>query len=243
MNKVLVLLLLLLVAVVAPVLMNSGFEEGWWLETTYWTPEGGPFHNQYQEITPPVEWTAWWYEGFRCSDHYTLQGRPEVRVISKTPDPTRIHSGDQAVKWCTFWRCHRGGLYQQATVTSGEFYTAQAYGHSWFSDCDDKPHKPPYEKNCLTPILWAHLRLRVCVDPLGGIDLAAPSVVCSAWEEIYGKYGDPLRLEHVEAISSTMTVFTESDASHPLKHDDVYWDDVTLSESYQVFLPSVAREG
>ena len=247
-NKLTLLLLLLLVScksyapIVAPVAMNSGFEGGWHLATTFWTPEGGPYHYIYQEVTPPEEWTAWWHEGFSCDAHPSLQGRPEVRAISTTPDPTRVHSGDQAVQFFTFWRCHRGGLYQQVTVEPGKHYTAQAYGHAWYSECSTKPHSAPYEKDCKTPLNWAQLRLRIGLDPLGGINPIASSVEWSTAKEIYGEYGSPLRIEHVLAISNMITLFVESDASHPLKHVDVYWDDVSISESYQVFIPLVRRD-
>jgi hypothetical protein len=229
----------------APVLINPGFEEGWHLATTYWTLDGGPFHDQFVEITPPAGWTAWWIEGPPCAgtDEHN-QRRPEVRVISEIPDPARIHSGDQALKFFTFWGCHRGGVYQQVTVEPGKHYTVQAFVHTWFSNCSAKPHyQLPLDYDCKTPILWAQDWLRICIDPQGDIDPTAPSVVCSTWEEVYGDYGDPLRLEHVLAISSTATVILESIATHPLKHDDVYWDDISISESYQVFLPIVATEG
>lgn len=253
MKKVIALLLILLVSCqpyavqVAPVLINPGFEEGWHLATTYWTLDGGPYHTQFVEITPPEDWTAWWYEGPLCAgtpDH--RQGRPEVRVISRIPDPTRIHSGGQAAQFFTFWACHRGGLYQQIAVEPGKHYTVQVYGHSWFSNCDRKPHyRLPLDYDCNTdnPITWAHDWLRIGVDPLGGIDPAAPSVEWSTAQENYGSYGAPLVLRHVEALSDTITVIWESDASHPLKHCDVYWDDVSISESYQVFLPIVITEG
>ena len=248
MKKVIALLLILLTScqhyadVVAPVLTNPGFEGGWWLETTFWTLDGGPFHDQFGEITPPEDWTAWWIEGPLCSGTPgSRQRRPEVRVISRTPDPTRIHSGDQAAKFFTFWGCHRGGLYQQVIVEPGKHYTLQAFVHTWFSNCDLKSHyRLPLDYDCDTdnPILWAQDWLRVCIDPLGGID----PTVCSTWEQRYGSYGDPLVLRHVEAIGSTATVILESIATHPLKHVDVYWDDVSLKESYQVFLPYVAKE-
>lgn len=247
---VLLFLLVLLVscksfAPTAPMLINPGFEGGCWFETTFWTLDGGPFHDQFIEITPGEEWTAWWHEGALCTGtHDHRQRRPEVRVISKIPDPTRIHSGNQALKFFTFWGCHRGGVYQQVIVEPGKYYTIQGHVQAWFSNCDLKPHyRLPLDYDCDTedPILWAQDWLRVCIDPLGGIDPAASSVVCSTWEQRYGSYGDPLVLRHVEAISSTATVILESIATHPLKHCDVYWDDVVLSESYQVFLPEVMR--
>ena len=229
---------------VAPVLINPGFEEGWWLETTFWTLDGGPFHDQFVEITPGVGWTAWWFEGQLCTGtHDHRQRRPEVRVISKTPDPARIHSGDQALKFFTFWGCHRGGVYQQVVAKPGKHCTAQVFVQTWLSNCSTRPHDPPYDYDCKTPILWAQDWLRICIDPLGGIDPRASSVVCSPWEQRYGDYGDPLRVEHVLAISSTVTVFLESIATHPLKHCDVYWDDVSIRESNLVFLPYVVREG
>jgi hypothetical protein len=240
-NKLALLILVILTAAVAPVIINPGFEEGWHLATTYWTPDGGPFHTKFSEIMPPEEWTAWWYEGFPCTgteEH--LSRRPEVRVISRTPDPTRIHRGDQAAKFFTFWGCHRGGLYQQVTVEPGKHYTVQAFVHTWFSNCDLRPHyRLPLDYDCETQILWAQDWLRICIDPLGGTD----PTVCSPWEERYGSYGTPLRLEHFLVISSTATVFLESIATHPLKHCDVYWDDISISESYQVFLPYIVREG
>jgi len=128
-------------------------------------------------------------------------------------------------------------------VTPGQHYSAQVFVHTWFSNCDLKPHyRLPLDYDCKTPILWAQDWLRICIDPLGGIDPTASSVVCSPWEQRYGRYGDPLALRHVEAVSSTATVIFESIATHPLKHDDVYWDTVTFSESYQAFLPYIVRE-
>lgn len=246
MKSRLALTLLVLVLSLTSSLMNPDFEEGWHLETTYWTPEGGPYFNQFIEITPPEGWTAWWYEGFPCSVHPSLQGRPVVRVISTTPDLIRIHSGDQALKFFTFWRCHRGGVYQQITVEPGKCYTARAYGHCWFSNCSTRPHYHlPLDYDCDTenPILWAHDWLRIGIDPLGGIDPTAPSVKWGAAQEVYGTYSDqPLTIDHVAAISNTLTIFLQSDASHPLKHCDVYWDNVSLLDTtYRLFLPIVRR--
>ena len=144
-------------------LVNSGFEGSWHLETTYWTPVGGPFYDQYQEITPPAGWTAWWLEGFPSADGSPMR-RPEVRVIGTVPDPERIHTGEQAVRWFTFWGAHTGGLLQQVEVEPGRYYDFSIFAHSWFANCDTKPHYPlPLDYGCDEdePILWAQNWLKV----------------------------------------------------------------------------------
>lgn len=227
-----------------PLLINGGFEGGWQLATAYWTPEGGPFYNQYQEITPPEGWTAWWHEGFPGADGW-LTRRPEVRVISAIPDPGRVHSDEQAVQWFTFWGSHTGGLYQQVAVEEGHSYTFSIYAHSWFANCDIKPHYPlPLDYGCDEdePILWAQDWLSVGIDPTGNADPMAPSVVWGAAQEIYGVYGLPLTTGRIQAQGPMITVFVRSEASHPLKHADFYIDDALLRDvTHQVFLPSIIR--
>lgn len=225
-----------------PLLQNGGFEGGWHLETAYWTPGSEVTHDQYQEITPPTGWTAWWYEGFPRAGGW-LTRRPEVRVISTIPDAARIRSDDQAVQWFTFWGCHSGGLLQQITVTPGHYYDFSIYAHSWFSNCDIKPHYHlPLDYDCDTddPILWAQNWLQVCIDPGGGIDPLGPNVVCGTRKQVYGQYAGPLIIEHVQAQGDKITVIVWSEASHPLKHDDVYLDDALLRDvTHRAFLPVV----
>lgn len=229
-----------------PLITNESFEKSWHLATTYWTPGGGPFHNQYQEITPPTGWTAWWHEGFPCSAGW-LTRRPEVRVISAIPDAARVRSNNQAVQWFTFWGCHSGGLYQQVAAEADHSYTFSLYAHSWFSNCDLKPHyRLPLDYDCDTddPILWAQDWLSVGIDPTGGIDPLGPNVVWGTRKQIYGQYARPLVVERVKAQGTTITVFVWSQASHPLKHADFYLDDALLHDvTHRVFLPLVQRLG
>ena len=225
-------------------LINGGFEEGWHLSTAFWTPEGGPIFDQHQEITPPEGWVAWWHEGFPSADG-SLTRRPEVRVISAIPDAERVRSGEQAVQWFTFWGSHIGGLYQQVAVEDGHSYTFSIYAHSWFANCDLKPHyRLPLDYDCDTddPILWAQDWLKVCIDPTGGMDPLGPAVVCGKAREIYGVYGEALTTGRVQAQGLMITVFVRSEASHPLKHDDFYIDDALLQDvTHRVFLPTVTK--
>lgn len=226
-----------------PSLVNGGFEGGWHQATAYWTPEGGPYHTKFSEVAPPEGWTAWWREGFPCAGAPDWEtGRPEVRVVSTVPDPARVHGGGQAVQWFTFWRCHDGGLLQQVAVEEGHYYSLRAFGHAWYSNCSHRPHDPPYDYDCATPIGWAHDWLSVGIDPTGGIDPLGPSVVWGEAREVYGIYGEPLTVERVQAQGGTITLFLGSEATHPLKHADSHWDDVALLDvTYRVFLPFVRR--
>lgn len=224
-------------------LINGNFEGGWHRATAYWTPAGGPYHTEFGEIAPPEGWTAWWRERFPCpgTDDWET-GRPEVRVITAVPDPERIHGGEQAAQFFTFWRCHDGGLLQQVAVEEGHYYTFSTFAHAWYSRCSTKPHDSPLDTDCVTPIDWAHLRLSVGIDPTGGIDPMGPAVVWGEAQEIYGVYGDKLTVGGVQAQEPIVTVFVRAVASHPLKHNDVVWDDAVLQDvTYQAFLP-IARK-
>ena len=232
--------------------VNGGFEEGRHRATTYWTPEGGPYHHEFGEIFTPEGWVTWWREGFPCSGTADwVTGRPEVKVIGVSPDAARVRSGERATQWFTFWRCHEGGLYQRVPAVVGRRYSARAFGHSWYSRCSTKPHGPPLEADCKTRIWWAHDRLAVGIDPTGGIDPLGKAVVWGASREIYGEY-DEQGLEVRDVVAegplrpgsgqAWVTVFLRAEATHPLKHNDVYWDDVAVWEEYVVYLPVVARE-
>jgi len=227
---------------VPPLLTNGSFEGGTSRDTIYWTLHGGPFHTQFSEVEGPEGWSTWWREGFLCSGTSDWRtGRPEVGVISG-PDRARIHSGKQAVQWFTFWRCHSGGLLQQVAVEPGHYYQFSTYAHSWFSNCSHRPHDPPYDYDCMTPIDWVHDWLRVGIDPTGGIDPLGPEVVWGQAREIYGVYDRALTTGRIQAQSETITVFVKSEASHPLKHVDSYFDDAMLRDvTYQMFLPVAVK--
>jgi len=214
-----------------PLLTNGDFEQGTTRETSYWTPDGGPYHTQFGEISAPSGWTVWWREGFGDGpEPDQLSGRPEVGII-RLPgfnDPARVKFGASALKSFTFWRRHDMGLYQRVSVTKDTRYKFSIYAHSWFSSCDAKPHDRPYEKDCTTPLDWASCWLTVGIDPTGGTNPYSDNVVWGEERVIYGRYIDtPLAVEAV-AKGNAITVFTHSWTTHSLKHCDTYLDGATL---------------
>lgn len=229
---------------IEPLLQNGGFEGGTTRDTLYWTLNGGPYSTQFGEINGPEGWVAWWHEGPPCSgtsDH--RMRRPEVKAISVIPDPERVRSGGKAVQWFTFWGCHKGGLLQQVAVKPGRYYVFSIYAHSWFSNCSHRPHDPPYDYDCKTPIDWAQDWLSVGIDSTGETDPMASTVEWGTPLQEYGRYGRRLTTERFLAEGPLVTVIVESMASHPLKHCDFYLDDALLRDvTHQAFLPIVRLE-
>jgi hypothetical protein len=219
-------------------LVNPGFEGGMGYSQVYWTrDEGGPFFPgvdpgipRRDNIRPPEGWTAWWRDKYPCDLAYTFNmAQPEMVVIGTIPDPLRIHEGDQALKAFTFRACHDMGILQTVSAVSGTAYLLEAWGHAWYSSCSTEPHLPPLLPNCTDPWGDAHDYLSVGIDPTGGIDPLGSDVVWGQEVEIYGVYSHSITVT-AKAQASQITVFLRSRADTPLKHDDAYWDSVSLSE-------------
>jgi hypothetical protein len=223
-----------------PVLANPSFEGGNWHRAYYWNASGGPYWHTFDEVNPPADWTAFWFEGYKCPDttgsiriprshpepvEGYITGRPEVTTIHRIMDPERIRTGDQAAKYFTFWRCQYAGIMQPVQVPVSGLYIASAWVHAWYSNCSTRPHDPPLNYNCSSRIP-ENLEIQIGLDPTAGFDPRAKSIV---WSEPIAQYGEfaqistpPTRLGH------TATLFIISRSPLPLKHEDVYIDDVTL---------------
>lgn len=246
-----------------PLLQNGGFEGGSHRATVFWTPAGGP-HDDYEfgEIAPPEGWTAWWLEGFPGADGW-LTGRPEVRVITEVPDARRVRSGEQAVLLFTFYRRHDAGFLQQVQVESGMRLRLTAWAHAWSNhnlegheDCTDDGYCscgvgreviaiaaseiPPLNGDSWNDAVGNFL-FSVGIDPTGGVDPRANTVVWSNAWAIYNDYCHQLSVE-TEARGPTITIFLRSKTLWSFKHNDAVWDDILLLDvTHQVFLPLVRR--
>jgi hypothetical protein len=153
------------------------------------------------------------------------------------PDAARVWSGTRAAKQFTYWRCHEMGLLQQVDAVPGAHYDLTAYGHAWHTTCSSEPHAPPLDDDCETPLVDSWDRLQVGIDPTGGLDPHGSTVVWSTPVEQYGVYGQRIELEGVQALSAQITVFLRSECNFPLRHNDVYWDDVELERVERLYFP------
>ncbi len=166
-----------------------------------------------------------------------------MRVIGRTPDPFRVHSGGGAAMVFTSWRCHDAGLVTLVPTQPGRAYVFSAYAHAWYSRCSQWAHHPcPLDVDCASCANWAHDWLSVGVDPTGGVDPFASTVVWSQPTEQYGTYGEKMRVR-VVAEADTVALFLRSATSHPFKHNDVYMDDVAMMEvETTLWFPVVEKE-
>ncbi len=152
-------------------LRNPGCEEGAHQQTRYWEGDEGPFTNTFDNIWPPIGWTAWLLDR-RVNDGSPQDqktGRPEFHTLTVPPfpDPVRLRSGQKFAKLHTFSRTHYAGWLQQVAVVAGRTYRFSVYVHSWYSDCSYKPHSFPLLDDCDTYASDSHDILQVGIGPGG----------------------------------------------------------------------------
>lgn len=223
-------------------IVNGSFEAGQSnnvIDTIRWTDGVGPLFNLFGSVYTADGWQVVWREGDTCPDYTPDEtARPEARLATTAVDPYRVHSGDQALSLFTFYHCHAMGALQHVNIVTGTF-DLTAYAHSMYTSCSSQPHGPPLAADCETPLADSWDRLRVGIDPTGGIDPNAPSVVWSTPVEQYGVYGQQIVLRGVELDAGTVTVFLWATCNYPSRHNDVYWDDVELVRVHRLWLPLV----
>jgi hypothetical protein len=229
---------------VAAAPMNLDFESPHTThDAVWWDPSGGPYVTAFGEVNAPIGWTAEWYEGFQCPGTPVWPlGRPEVTLINRAIDSSRVLNGEQALKLFTFHRCHSAGVHQRFSVTPGQMYRLIAWGHAWYSNCSRKPHYTDcaLDWDCESCVGVDH-ELRVGLDPAGGVDPYAPTVVWSQPKAIYGGYAAPL-VAVAKATGDTMTAHLFGVAPLPLRHNDDYWDGVQIAPVFVSYWPIVLRE-
>lgn len=201
-------------------MQNPGFELGTWTRQTHTGQEFG-------EIFVPEHWTAFWREGGPVPhdpENKVGYGRPEMKVIRKEApflQPARIHEGQWACMWFTFWRIHDAGLYQNFPVTPGTRLRFSAWAHAWSSGQDDPFHSD------MSGDAARNFTFAVGIDPTGATDPWGASVVWGAGAHIYDQFS---LIPVVEAVAqaATATVFIRSRVLYPLKHCDAYIDTARL---------------
>ena len=207
-------------------LLNPSFEMGEWHYSIYWDENGGPWWISYEEVRPPIHWIAFWYEGIEGICTGSVPGRPEFLAFEKWIDSRRVLSGKQSAKYFTFWRCQRAGLMQPVKVSAGQ-YQASAFVQTWHSDCSTKPYDPPLNYDCKTP-LSDRLEVQIGIDPLGGYDPAAASIVWGSSGYAFGEFAKIVSPIVEIEDDSEITLFLLSKSEYALKHEDVYIDSVQL---------------
>ena len=209
------LLLLLVFALVMPIsiaqdenlLTNPGFEDAF-------VTEGND-----ELRTVATGWHPWHIA--RTDDMPSFQNARPYYIGSTTANASgilpRVRSGSQSQIYYSFFETHDGGIYQQVSgIAPGTELRFSIYGHVWssaFSDFNVSDQD-------------GSVALRVGIDPLGGTDPDASSVVYST----PGIFYDTFRQYSVIATaqSDTVTVFVRTTIAEVVRNTVVYLDDAVL---------------
>ena len=163
-------------------------------------------------------WLPWWVsqlEEHKDTDESWINRMPEFKR-AEAPFMNRVHSGESAQQYFTFWSSHTAGIWQKVNVPNGVNLRFTIYGQAWSTHDDDPVSNTPTAVN-----------MKIGIDPTGGTNWASPDVVWSAAQNPYDAYF-PFSVD-ARSRSSVITVFTYSYQNEPRKHNDIYWDDASLT--------------
>jgi hypothetical protein len=182
-------------------LVNGGFESGF-------SARGRP-----AEVVANG-WTAWYATlpgvgGLNYAPDYTPARRDD-------PPPAPVAAGLWSQRQSTQAATHTGGLWQRLALEPGSEVVASVLANAWATDAQDPGRSRPY----------GTYRLQLGIDPLGGTDAGAASVV---WTEPITLTDTwvPLALR-VGVDGPAATFFTRGAASRPLVRNVVRWDEACL---------------
>ena len=199
-------------------LVNPGFEG----QYSSYTPETG----QEQADCPvgvcttaqvPFGWKPWWVKE-RPTDV-----NPEFKPAERNVSGNRVHSGDRAAQYFSFWTTHKAGLRQTVSVPAGATLQFSVWGHAWLSE----------EDNSFVSDFAGTPNMRIGIDPTGGVSPYSTAIVWSEYKQAFDNY------QHftvtAQAQGDRVTVFTFSAPSvnpnspeYGFKHTDIYWDEASL---------------
>jgi hypothetical protein len=189
----------------ANLLINPGFDG----EFRAW--------NRVEEVTVAENWLPFWV-GQRTVDEVWRNQRPVYRPAFRATDASRARSGAAAQMYSTNWGTHTAGVMQVVEgISPGQHLRLRAYGHAWSTNSDTPDQS----------IDAGNVFLSVGIDPAAGINPFDAGVKWSPEIVNYDLYSAPLEVEAV-ARGDRVTVFLMSRTEWPRKHNDVFWDDVSL---------------
>jgi LysM repeat protein len=177
------------------------------------------------EVQVAHGWLAWWLEPDQDPFHpsqcpgqsCTAWHRPEYREANcGDVCANRVRSGSNSQKYFTFYSVHDAGMYQQVGgIASGARVRFSIYMQGWSSSTDDATSVNP-----------SPMGMRVGIDPFGGTNPYSANVIWTAPFDTYDAWG----LYTIEAVArnSVVTVFTRSNPTWGVPHNDIYLDDASL---------------
>lgn len=200
-------------------LTNPGFEGSF---TSY--TDGTPARQVAQG------WVPWYVGGGGSSSENVYPEYYPASDVSDGLGKPRIRSGNEAQQYFSFFATHNGGIYQRVTgITSGTQLRFGAYIYVWSSTLDDldKSEDP------------GGVVVQVGIDPTGGTDGQSASIVWSAPSVQYDAYSE--YSVTATASGNAVTVFVRTTVSTPVKSNNIYVDDASLTIAGQTQPPTATK--
>ena len=227
-------------------LKNGGFEADWGDKKSHrclvFPQDGTPYQTDIGNIFTPPEWSTWFRHVPGTWD------QPEVRDAWATHDPRRVHGGQKAMLLFTFFRKHDAGFLQQVALPAGTRLRLTAWAQAWSNHLGTAqgghPDDPRWSDGAgYQAVAWpggslpqtgdpqqdarSNSTFWVGIDPTGGTDPLANTVVWGPGWHVYNGYAQQLSVE-ATAQADQVTVFLRSRTTWGFKHNDAYWDDAEL---------------
>lgn len=227
-------------------LRNGDFSLPWngnhWCDV--YETDGSHYRREAGEIRVADGWEgAWYLHGLPVphdNENTVGYSAPEARCTDAA-SPARFRGAKPGYMMFTFSRAHHCGLYQiVSNIKTGSTIKLSGYAHAWSNDWNkprtDDPrwsegpgYGPGYKlEGTDDSKLWRNFTFQLGIDPTGGVDPFADTVVWGQGAHIYNEFG-PVPEVSVVAQGDSVTVFISSKALWPYKHNDAYWDDIVLT--------------
>lgn len=177
--------------------------------------EGGFSARGAGEVEVANGWHPWWQEGPYQDEG--LNKRPEYKPEDASRyGRRRVREGNFSQKWFNTYATHHAGILQQINVPASSLVTASAWVQAWSSSKSDADVS-----------VGGKYGTRVGIDPTGGTDWRSDNIVWSAENFALDQWVN-LNVQ-AQAKGNTVTIYLRGDAEWPLKHNDVYFDDVCVT--------------
>ncbi len=192
--------------------------------------EGGFSRPQYDDVEVPQNWIVFWKpEGTPVTyDPQNTDGfrRPGSRLITAAPpydSPLRVLAGNQALLIYGGNRVFDAGVLQQVAVTPGDTLCLAGSAHAWSQhQSDDRTRS-----RLVTEDDRANVTFQLGIDPSGGGDPFAGSVVWGAPANLYDSY-QAIPGVQARAQGGTITVFVRGITRWRFDHNDLFFDEIRL---------------
>ena len=240
-------------------IQNGGFEADWSDSKSHvcmvFSTGAAPYQAEIGNIFTPPGWVTWFRHDSGTWD------QPEVRDARITGDARRVRSGQKAMLLFTCYRKHDAGFLQQVTVEPGTRLTLTAWAHAWSNHLSvgqgGLPDNGRWSDGAGYDVVAWKAGTRVCtgepqqdaksnftfqvgIDPTGGTNPFAATVVWGEGWHVYNGYCHPLTVA-ATAQGNKVTVFLRSSTAWAFKHNDAYWDDVSLEAFVDDTTPAPGR--